>query len=75
MSVSYFVRYDIQIADLDGFMRRYREVHVPMVPSNAHLKVTFGLLAVNVNAAVVADVSDVGSEVIVTVGGVRSTVQ
>ena len=31
MSVSYFVRYDIDIADLDGFMRRYREVHVPLV--------------------------------------------
>ena len=31
MSVSYFVRYDIEISDLDGFMRRYREVHVPMV--------------------------------------------
>ena len=31
MSVSYFVRYDIDIADLDGFMRRYREVHVPLI--------------------------------------------
>ena len=31
MSVSYFVRYDIDVADLDGFMRRYREVHVPLV--------------------------------------------
>ena len=31
MSVSYFVRYDIQISDLDAFMRRYREVHVPLV--------------------------------------------
>ena len=31
MSVSYFVRYDIDSADLDGFMRRYREVHVPLV--------------------------------------------
>ena len=31
MSVSYFVRYDIEIADLEGFMRRYREVHVPLV--------------------------------------------
>lgn len=31
MSVSYFVRYDIEIADLDAFMRRYREVHVPLV--------------------------------------------
>jgi len=31
MSVSYFVRYDIEIADLPAFMRRYREVHVPLV--------------------------------------------
>ena len=31
MSVSYFVRYDIQVADLDAFLRRYREVHVPLV--------------------------------------------
>jgi uncharacterized protein (TIGR02118 family) len=31
MSVSYFVRYDIQAADLEGFLRRYREVHVPLV--------------------------------------------
>jgi uncharacterized protein (TIGR02118 family) len=31
VSVSYFVRYDIEIADLDAFMRRYREVHVPTV--------------------------------------------
>ena len=31
MSVSYFVRYDIEVADLDAFLRRYREVHVPMV--------------------------------------------
>jgi uncharacterized protein (TIGR02118 family) len=31
MSVSYFVRYDIESADLDGFLRRYREVHVPLV--------------------------------------------
>jgi uncharacterized protein (TIGR02118 family) len=31
MSVSYFVRYDIEIADLEAFMRRYREVHVPLV--------------------------------------------
>lgn len=30
MTVSYFVRYDIEIGDLDAFMRRYREVHVPM---------------------------------------------
>jgi uncharacterized protein (TIGR02118 family) len=31
MSVSYFVRYDIEVADLEGFVRRYREVHVPLV--------------------------------------------
>ena len=31
MTVSYFVRYDIESADLPGFMRRYREVHVPLV--------------------------------------------
>ena len=31
MSVSYFVRYDISVSDLDAFVRRYREVHVPMV--------------------------------------------
>ena len=31
MSVSYFVRYDIQISDLDAFLQRYREVHVPLV--------------------------------------------
>jgi len=31
VSVSYFVRYDIEIGDLDAFMRRYREVHVPLV--------------------------------------------
>jgi uncharacterized protein (TIGR02118 family) len=31
MSVSYFVRYDIEIADLEAFMRRYRDVHVPLV--------------------------------------------
>ena len=31
MSVSYFVRYDIEIADLPAFLRRYREVHVPLV--------------------------------------------
>lgn len=31
MSVSYFVRYDIEIGDLDAFLRRYRDVHVPMV--------------------------------------------
>jgi uncharacterized protein (TIGR02118 family) len=31
MSVSYFVRYDIEVADLDAFLRRYRELHVPLV--------------------------------------------
>ena len=31
MSVSYFVRYDISVADLASFQRRYREVHVPLV--------------------------------------------
>ena len=31
MSVSYFVRYDIEVANLEAFLRRYREVHVPLV--------------------------------------------
>ena len=31
MSVSYFVRYDIEAGDLSAFLRRYREVHVPLV--------------------------------------------
>ena len=31
MSVSYFVRYDIAVSDVDAFVRRYREVHVPIV--------------------------------------------
>ena len=31
MSVSYFVRYDIDAPDLAPFLRRYREVHVPLV--------------------------------------------
>ena len=31
MSVSYFVRYDIAAGDLKEFLRRYREVHVPLV--------------------------------------------
>ena len=31
MTVSYFVRYDIDVADREAFIRRYREVHVPMV--------------------------------------------
>jgi uncharacterized protein (TIGR02118 family) len=31
MSVSYFVRYDIDVRDTEAFIRRYREVHVPLV--------------------------------------------
>jgi len=31
MSVSYFVRYDIESSDLDAFVRRYRDVHAPLV--------------------------------------------
>jgi uncharacterized protein (TIGR02118 family) len=31
VSVSCFVRYDIAVGDLEAFLRRYREVHVPMV--------------------------------------------
>ncbi len=31
MSVSYFVRYDIDVADVATFLRRYREVHVPLL--------------------------------------------
>jgi len=31
VSVSYFVRYDIEAGDLTPFLRRYREVHVPLV--------------------------------------------
>lgn len=31
MSVSYFVRYDIEVSDLDAFVRRYRDIHVPLV--------------------------------------------
>ena len=31
--VSYFVRYDIAVADLKGFLERYRRVHVPAVTS------------------------------------------
>jgi uncharacterized protein (TIGR02118 family) len=31
MSVSYFVRYDIDVADVKAFIRRYRDVHVPLV--------------------------------------------
>jgi len=38
MSVSYFVRYDIDAPDLGPFLRRYREVHVPLVASWPGLK-------------------------------------
>lgn len=31
MSVSYFVRYDIAVADFEEFVERYRSVHVPLV--------------------------------------------
>ena len=31
MSVSYFVRYDISVVDLKGFLDRYRKVHIPLV--------------------------------------------
>ena len=31
MSVSYFVRYDIESSDLDAFVRRYRDVQAPLV--------------------------------------------
>ena len=31
MTVSYFVRYDIEAKDLDGFVKRYREIHVPIL--------------------------------------------
>ena len=31
MSISYFVRYDIAVGDLEAFLKRYREVHVPLV--------------------------------------------
>jgi uncharacterized protein (TIGR02118 family) len=31
MSVSYFVRYDIAVTDLQEFLERYRKTHVPMV--------------------------------------------
>jgi len=31
MNVSYFVRYDIAVSDLQGFLERYRKAHVPMV--------------------------------------------
>ena len=35
--VSYFVRYDIAVADLKGFLERYRKVHVPGV-TEEHLQ-------------------------------------
>jgi uncharacterized protein (TIGR02118 family) len=31
VTISYFVRYDISVPELAAFLRRYREVHVPMV--------------------------------------------
>jgi uncharacterized protein (TIGR02118 family) len=31
MAVSYFVRYDIAVGDLEGFLERYRRLHVPLV--------------------------------------------
>jgi uncharacterized protein (TIGR02118 family) len=31
MTVSYFVRYDIAVSDVQGFLERYRKAHVPMV--------------------------------------------
>jgi len=31
MSVSCFVRYDIAVSDLKGFLERYRKVHVPLI--------------------------------------------
>jgi uncharacterized protein (TIGR02118 family) len=31
VSVSYFVRYDIAVDDLEAFLKRYRDVHVPLV--------------------------------------------
>jgi len=31
VSVSYFVRYDIEVPDVAAFVRRYREVHVAVV--------------------------------------------
>ena len=31
MSVSYFVRYDIELADRDAFLAHYREHHVPIL--------------------------------------------
>ena len=31
MTVSYFVRYEIELADRDAFIARYREQHVPIL--------------------------------------------
>jgi uncharacterized protein (TIGR02118 family) len=31
VTVSYFVRYDIDVADATAFVRRYRDAHVPLV--------------------------------------------
>jgi uncharacterized protein (TIGR02118 family) len=31
VSVSYFVRYDIAVPDLEAFLERYRKVHAPLV--------------------------------------------
>jgi uncharacterized protein (TIGR02118 family) len=31
MSVSYFVRYDIELAERDAFIARYRDHHVPIL--------------------------------------------
>ena len=31
MSVSYFVRYEVAVPDLDQFLDRYRKIHVPLV--------------------------------------------
>ena len=33
MTVSYFVRYDISAPELNGFLERYKKVHVPLVTS------------------------------------------
>ena len=38
MSISYFVRYDIAVSDLKGFLDRYRKVHVPLVAKWPGLK-------------------------------------
>jgi uncharacterized protein (TIGR02118 family) len=31
VSVSYFVRYEVAVPDLDQFLDRYRKIHVPLV--------------------------------------------